>query len=353
MSKFVNPFDEAGFSSKIARIPPPSNDPDVDVTIFYRHFIPTAKFNPTSPINTDTGTKKPLPIILLHGHPQTHVIWSTVATSLASSGLWEIVIPDNRGNGSSSAPCPKTSPSPWSYSRYSKREMARDMVEVMTQLGHERFYVVAHDRGARIAHRLALDWPEKVIKMILLDIAPTLDMYSQTEQKFASAYWHWFFLLQPDLPEAFIEANPKAYLHALVTRFPRSSPTSTTSSSTFSSELEMWRTNEYLINLSRRSNIIAMCEDYRASSPLISLFKSPDLELDQSDRENGRKIQCETKILWGKQGIIQAMYKGGLYLWQQCCEKQVKGQALDCGHYIPEEAPQSVVQEIQTFFFFE
>lgn len=162
MSSFVNPFDAAGFTSGTARITSPANDDQVDVRIFYRHYRPSSA--------------SALPILLLHGHPQTHVIWSTVGPALAASGRWEVVVPDNRGNGDSSAPEAKQG---GGYSRYSKREMARDMVELMSGLGHERFWVVAHDRGARIAHRLALDWKDKVQKMILLDIAPTVSHPSQ------------------------------------------------------------------------------------------------------------------------------------------------------------------------------
>ncbi|SPO27578.1 related to haloacetate dehalogenase H-1 [Ustilago trichophora] len=329
-ASFTNPFDQSSFTSRRATIPPPANDPEVDVSIFYRHFVPTS------------SNKSALPIVLLHGHPQTHVIWSSVAPALAASGQWEVVVPDNRGNGESSAPDAKNEEG---YSRYSKREMARDVVEVMEQLGHEKFYIVAHDRGARIAHRLALDWPEKVIKMILLDIAPTLDMYEKTDHAFATAYWHWFFLLQPDLAEAFISANPQAYLHALVTRFPRTSPSSTASPSASSSAVETWRTTSYLTNLSRLPTITAMCEDYRASAP-----SGPDLALDRKDRQEGNKIQCATKVFWGKAGIIQAMYEGGKDLWQACCLQKVEGEQIDCGHYIPEEAPERVLAEIQAFF---
>lgn len=159
---FINPFDEANFTSRTAEVPAPANDPDVSVSIFYRHFKPSSP--PAGGV---------LPILLLHGHPQTHVIWSSVAPALAKTGKWEVVVPDNRGNGESSAPEAKNQEG---YSRYSKREMARDMVKVMKGLGHEKFWVVAHDRGARIAHRMALDWEDKVQKLILLDIAPTVSV---------------------------------------------------------------------------------------------------------------------------------------------------------------------------------
>lgn len=162
MSPYINSFDQAGFHSKTTRISAPSNDPEVDVSIFYRHLVPPS------------SSQKPLPILLLHGHPQTHVIWSDVAPALARTGNWEVVVPDNRGNGGSSAP---TGKSEGGYSRYSKREMARDMVELMEKLGYQEFYVLAHDRGARIAHRMALDWPKRVRKMVLLDIAPTVSSF--------------------------------------------------------------------------------------------------------------------------------------------------------------------------------
>lgn len=159
---FTDPFDTAHFTSNHFSVAATRSDPELDVAIFYRHFKPPASSSASRPI------------LLLHGHPQTHVIWSTVAPALAATGAWEIVLPDNRGNGSSSAPPDRQDGV--HYSRYSKREMARDMVELMQSLGHSRFWIVAHDRGARIAHRLALDWPESVAKMMLLDIAPTVSL---------------------------------------------------------------------------------------------------------------------------------------------------------------------------------
>ena len=166
-------------------------------------------------------------------------------------------------------------------------------------------------------------------------------MYQTTDQVFATKYWHWFFLLQPDLPEAFISANPQAYLHALVTRFPRNS----SSDSSTSTLVQEWRISSYLTNLSRLPNIHALCEDYRASGP-----GGPDLTLDAKDRSEGNKIKCPIRVFWGKAGVIQAMYGGGLHLWQACCDEQVDGHAFDCGHYIPEEAPDDVLAEIEAFF---
>lgn len=169
MSTFINPFDAAGFTSGKVKVPPPANDPDVDVSIFYRRFKPPSPSSSSSASAFASAAVRP--ILLLHGHPQTHVIYSTIAPALAKTGKWEVVVPDNRGNGESSAPEAKNEKG---YSRYSKREMARDMVELMQQLGHDEFWVVSHDRGARVAHRMALDWQGKVKKLIILDIAPTV-----------------------------------------------------------------------------------------------------------------------------------------------------------------------------------
>ncbi|CBQ74007.1 conserved hypothetical protein [Sporisorium reilianum SRZ2] len=320
MSGLTDAFDEAGFSAGTVAIPAPANDADVSVSIFYRHFA--------------SRSASARALVLLHGHPQTHVIWSTVAPALAATGRFHVVVPDNRGNGASSAPAAKSDGE--RYSRYSKREMARDVVVLMSELGYERFGVVAHDRGARIAHRMALDWDGKVERLMMLDIAPTLDMYETTDYRFATAYWHWFFLLQPQA-EAFIAANPHAYLDALITRFTPSS--SSTPSDTA-------RTNAYLANLTDPARITAMCEDYRASAPT----GAPDLHLDRIDRQARTKIQCATRVLWGKHGVIHAMYGGGLQLWHNCCVRKVEGRGLECGHYVPEEAPDEVVQEVLAFF---
>ncbi|KAJ9480108.1 Epoxide hydrolase [Pseudozyma hubeiensis] len=321
---FTNPLDSAGFTSSHVSIPAPTNDPDVSVSIFYRHFKPPAS----------SSTARPL--LLLHGYPQTHAIWSDVAPVLAASGKWEIVIPDNRGVGKSSAPPPRSDGV--NYSRYSKREMARDMVELMRSLGHGKFWVVAHDRGARVAHRLALDWPEKLNKLIMLDIAPTLDMYQTTDYRFATYYYHWFFLLQPTIAETFISSNPRAYLSSGI-RYATQPPCSTTVSD--------WRTSEYLANLSQPASVLAMCEDYRASAPL----NAPDLELDRQDRKSGRKIRCEVAVLWGKKGVIEMMYAGAVDMWKECVEGgKVEGRGVECGHFVPEEAPEAVLEEVERFF---
>ncbi|GAC72996.1 hypothetical protein PANT_8c00015 [Moesziomyces antarcticus T-34] len=326
MASFTDPFDAAGFSSQVARIPPPEIDPDVDVSIFYRR--------------SPSSDKAKRGILLLHGHPQTHVIWADIALALAAEGSWDVVVPDNRGNGNNDGPAPKSAPG---YSRYSKREMARDMVELMRQLGHDEFFVVAHDRGARIAHRMALDAPDEIKKLILLDIAPTLDMYEKTDDRFASVYWHWFFLLQPSIPERFILADPHAYYNALVTRFPRTTPSSGLGSA--QTAVDEWRAGVHLANLSRESSVAAMCEDYRASAPA----DAPDLDLDRHDRQRGHKIACPLRVIWGKHGVIHALYDA-LDLWQKCAHQKVEGRALDCGHYIPEEAPHEVLGEIKSFF---
>ncbi|KAI3485832.1 hypothetical protein L1887_50630 [Cichorium endivia] len=262
MASFTDPFDVAGFSSQVVRIPPPETDPDVDVSIFYRR--------------SPSSDKAKRGILLLHGHPQTHVIWADIAPALAAEGSWDVVVPDNRGNGNNDGPSPKSAPG---YSRYSKREMARDMVELMRQLGHDEFFV--------------------------------LDMYEKTDDRFASVYWHWFFLLQPSIPERFILADPHAYYNALVTRFPRTTPSSGLGSA--QTAVDEWRAGVHLANLSRESSVAAMCEDYRASAPA----DAPDLDLDRHDRQRGHKIACPLRVIWGKHGVIHALYDA-LDLWQKC-----------------------------------
>ncbi len=161
-------------------------------------------------------------------------------------------------------------------------------------------------------------------------------MYEKTDDRFASVYWHWFFLLQPSIPERFILADPHAYYNALVTRFPRTTPSSGLGS--VQTAVDEWRAGVHLANLSRESSVAAMCEDYRASAPA----DAPDLDLDRHDRQRGHKIACPLRVIWGKHGVIHALYDA-LDLWQKCAHQKVEGRALDCGHYIPEEAPHEVL----------
>lgn len=262
------------------------------------------------------------PLLLLHGHPQTMAMWHRVAPVLARTR--RVVLMDLRGYGDSDRP-----PSGEGSAAYAKREMARDAVALMQSLGHERFAVLAHDRGARVAHRLALDHPEAVTRLLLLDIAPTLAMYEGTTEAFARAYWHWFFLIQPaPLPERLIEADPLAYLRDGMGRrggefFDR----------------RAWA--EYERCIQRPGTAAAICADYRASAGI-------DLDHDRADRAAGRRVSQPLRVLWGANGVVGRCFEP-LTLWQAAAEN-VSGRAVDSGHYIAEEAPDEVLAEAAEFF---
>jgi haloacetate dehalogenase len=264
------------------------------------------------------------PLLLLHGHPQTHVMWHKVAPALAA---WRtVVLLDLRGRGDS-----ERLPASADHAGYSKRAMAADAVAVMRCCGFERFDVCAHDRGARVAHRLALDHPQAVARLMLLDIAPTLAMYEGTDEAFARAYWHWFFLIQPaPLPERAIEADPAAWVRdGMGARFAGLDPFDPTAMA------------EYVRCLSLPGSATAVCEDYRASAAI-------DLEYDRADRAAGRRIACPTRVLWGSHGVIARCFDA-IALWREAAD-HVTGRALDCGHYIAEEQPAALLEEMKSFF---
>lgn len=261
------------------------------------------------------------PILLLHGYPQTHVMWHQIAPRLAVN--FTVVATDLRGYGDSSKP-----DGGLNHINYSKRAMAQDQVEVMLQLGYEEFYVVGHDRGARVSHRMALDHPQRVKKLVLLDIAPTYQMYVTADKEFATAYYHWFFLIQPyDLPETLIGANPEYYFRKCLERWSKDF-------SAFSPEALA----EYIRCFSDPTVIHATCEDYRAAATI-------DLEHDQLDME--QKITCPMLALWGGKGIIGRKYNV-LETWRER-GNDVTGYALSCGHFLPEEAPEDTYQAIHEF----
>jgi haloacetate dehalogenase len=263
------------------------------------------------------------PLVLLHGHPQTHALWHHVANTLAERFC--VVLLDLRGYGDSYRP-----PADPHHANHSKRAMAQDVVEVMAQLGYTRFQVCAHDRGARVAHRLAMDHPEAVSRLMLLDIAPTLAMYQHTSEAFAKAYWHWFFLIQAaPLPERLIEADPLAYLRDLMLR--RAGP------SVFSPEA--WFEYERCALIPGTAT--SMCEDYRAAATI-------DLDHDRADRAAGRRVSQPLRVLWGAQGTVAKCFDV-LALWREVAD-QVAGKTLDCGHYIAEERPSELLAEMLNFF---
>ena len=263
-------------------------------------------------------------LLLLHGHPQTHAMWHRVAEGLAMR--FTVIVADLRGYGDSSRP--EDDPHHFTYS---KRAMARDMIQLMDQLGFSRFLLGAHDRGARVAHRLALDHPERVEKLMLLDIAPTVDMYAGTTDEFARAYWHWFFLIQPaPLPERLIEADPVAYVREVMGR--RHAGLAPFAPAAMA---------EYERCIALPGTAASICADYRASASI-------DLQHDRDDREAGKKLRMPVRVMWGAGGAVHKCFDV-LELWEKQAT-QLSGVLADCGHYLAEEDPAAVLGQMHDFF---
>ena len=263
------------------------------------------------------------PLLLLHGHPQTHAIWHRVAQQLAKSHT--VVMTDLRGYGDSSKPQGSQD-----HLNYSKRVMALDQIEVMRYFGFSEFDVLAHDRGARVAHRLALDHPKAVKRLVLLDIAPTLAMYEKTSNQFARSYWHWFFLIQPaPMPERLIEADPSAYVRDVLGR-----------RSAGLAPFDARALAEYVRCIELPGAAHGLCEDYRASASI-------DLIHDQLDIDTKNFLHQPLLVLWGEQGVVNQCFEP-LKEWTKLAVN-VKGHALPCGHYIPEEAPELMLSQVQSF----
>ena len=261
------------------------------------------------------------PVLLLHGYPETHAMWHKVAPRLARD--YAVVCPDLRGYGDSSKP--RGLPD---HSNYSKRAMAQDMVEAMDALGHESFHVVGHDRGGRVAHRMARDHGNRVRTLTVLDISPTLRMYEATDLAFARAYYHWFFLIQPPpLPETLLAGHVPSYILGRIGRGPGGLRH-------FSKAAQ----REYVRAFRDPRTIHATCEDYRAAATI-------DLEHDRRDR--GRKITLPVLVLWGKSGVIEKMFDP-LRDWREVATR-VTGRALPCGHFLAEEAPAETLREVGRF----
>ncbi len=256
------------------------------------------------------------PLLLLHGHPQTHFMWHEIAPRLSRD--FTVVATDLRGYGDSSKP-----PTDPGHAPYSKRAMARDQVEVMRQLGFERFIVAGHDRGGRCAYRMALDHPERVLKLAVLDIVPTGEAFRRADMAFGLGFWHWFFLAQPyDLPERMIGAAPDAFY------LPRRD--------LFAPEA----LEDYLRCIRNPDTIHAMCEDYRAGANI-------DFALDEADRGK-KRIECPVLVLWSRRGELEEWYDV-LAIWRDWAD-DVRGRSLDCGHYLAEEAPDETYAELHAFF---
>ena len=263
------------------------------------------------------------PLLLLHGHPQTHAIWHRVAQQLAKS--FTVVMIDLRGYGDSSKP-----QGSHDHLNYSKRVMALDQIEVMRHFGFSEFDVLAHDRGARVAHRLALDHPKAVKRLVLLDIAPTLAMYEKTSNQFARSYWHWFFLIQPaPMPERLIEADPAAYIRDVLGR-----------RSAGLAPFDARALAEYVRCIELPGAAHGLCEDYRASAGI-------DLVHDQLDLDDKNFVKQPLLVLWGEQGVVHQCFEP-LKEWSKVAVN-VQGKTLPCGHYIPEEAPELLLQQVQLF----
>ena len=261
------------------------------------------------------------PLLLLHGHPQTHAMWNKIAPLLAQH--FTVVAADLRGYGGSSKP-----PTAPDHEPYSKRAMARDQVEVMRQLGFESFCVAGHDRGGRCAYRMALDHPARVLKLAVLDIIPTDEAFRRADMAFGLGFWHWFFLAQPyDLPERLIGADPDYFYWRR--HGPEPHPYFTPEAF-----------EDYRRSFTDPATIHAMCEDYRAGATI-------DFELDRADRGK-RRVNCPVLALWSGRGELGQWYDV-LGVWREWADN-VQGRALDCGHYLAEEAPEETYAELHSFF---
>ena len=271
-----------------------------------------------------TGGEGP-PLLLLHGYPQTHAMWHRVAPALARR--FTVVCADLRGYGDSGRP-----PSDPRHEAYAKRATARDMVEVMAALGHDRFMVAGHDRGGRVVHRMCLDHPDRVAKAAVLDIVPTLTLFRATDMAFAMGYYHWFFLSQPaPLPERMIGADPAFYLHHKLGQWSGGKDRG-------------WVAPEALAEYERcfadPAVIHASCEDYRAAATV-------DLEHDEADSD--RRIACPLLVLWGEKGLMHRSFDV-LATWREKASGPVTGAAVPCGHFLAEERPEETAEALLGFF---
>jgi len=264
------------------------------------------------------------PLLMLHGNPQTHAMWHKVAPELVDN--YTLICPDIPGYGKSFKP--KLSEN---HEGYSKVNMAKDINEFMSLLNYDSFYLIAHDRGARIAHRLALDFPDKILKMILLDIIPTIEHFERANMDFAMGYYHWFWLAQRSpIPESVIKKAPEEWFYAHTSREKKDK--------NFFSPRAL---SDYLECLKNPLTIEAICEDYRAAATI-------DIKDDKISRENKLQIKSPTMILWGKKGKIEQWYNP-LVIWKDYCSAELQGYGIDTGHYLAEEAPEEIIKCVRGF----
>jgi len=272
-------------------------------------------------INLVTAGKGP-PLLLLHGYPQNHVMWHKVAPHLAT--MFTLVIPDLRGYGDSGIPKPGED-----HYTYSKRAMGKDQVEVMDSFGYSQFMICGHDRGGRVAHRMTLDYPDKVLKLCVLDIVPTYRVFKDTDKELATNYWHWFFLIQRyPVPERIISNSLEFYLETLFSAWGRNKDTITKDAFA-----------EYLRCLKNPDVLHATCEDYRAGA---------SIDLQHDDEDLNTKITCPVLVLWGQFGAMHDKYDV-VDAWKERAI-DVQGWPIRSGHFIPEEAPQPIINSLSKFF---
>ena len=264
------------------------------------------------------------PLLMLHGNPQTHAMWHKVAPNLI--GDYTVICPDIPGYGKSFKP--KLSVN---HEEYSKVKMAKDIEDFMKLLNFKSFYVLAHDRGARIAHRLALDFPDKVLKMILLDIIPTIEHFERANMDFAMGYYHWFWLAQRNpIPESVIQKAPEEWFYAHTSREKK--------------DRDFFAPNalrDYLECVKNPKTVEAICEDYRAAATI-------DIKDDKISRNKNVKVKSPIMVLWGKKGKIEQWYDP-LSIWKQYCSAEVKGFSINTGHYLAEEDPEAIIKCVRSF----
>jgi haloacetate dehalogenase len=273
-------------------------------------------------INAAVGGSGP-PVLLLHGYPQTHMIWHHVAPALATE--YTVVVTDLRGYGDSAKPAASMS-----NMEYSKRAMAGDQLLVMRALGFERFAAIGHDRGGRVAHRLALDSPDAVSALAVLDIVPTRHVFQHADKEFGLGYYHWFFLAAPHgIPERLIGGDPEFWIRARMTaRHAGGTP------------FDPDAMAEYIRCFSDPAAISASCADYRAAATI-------DLDHDEADFVAGRKVECPVLALWGEHSFVGQTYDVPA-VWSLYTTR-IQGVSVPCNHYVPEEAPDETVTALRTF----
>ena len=263
-------------------------------------------------------------LLMLHGNPQTHAMWHKIAPKLVKE--YTVICPDIPGYGKSFKPSVTENHEP-----YSKVNMASDLINFMELLGFDKFYILGHDRGARIAHRLALNYSKNVIKMILLDIIPTIEHFERTDMEFAMGYYHWFWLAQRSpVPESVINKAPEEWFFAHTSREKKDKD--------FFHPMAL---SDYLECIKNPETINAICEDYRAAATI-------DMIDDKKSRDDNIKINVPLLILWGNKGKLEQWYQT-LSIWKKYCSKEVKGNAINSGHYLAEENPGEVIESIKNF----